>query len=143
MTDTYDQDNVFAKILRGELPCVKVYEDEQTLAFMDVMPQSDGHTLVIPKTPSVNMLDIAASDAAALIKTVHHLAPAVKQAMQAEGVQIVQLNGSAAGQTVFHTHFHIIPRNEGLEMRFHARDMEDPAVLESHAEKIRAILGSA
>lgn len=143
MTDSYDQDNVFAKILRGELPCVKVHEDDMTLAFMDVMPQSDGHTLVIPKTPSVNMMDISPADAATLIAAVHRLAPAVKKAMAAEGIQIVQLNGPAAGQTVFHTHFHIIPRNQGLEMGFHARDMEDPAILERHAEKIRAALGSA
>ncbi|MGC6471707.1 MAG: HIT family protein [Parvibaculales bacterium] len=141
MNESYDRDNIFAKILRGELPCIKVYEDDLTLAFMDVMPQSDGHTLVIPKNPSVNMLDIAPADAAALIKTVHVVAPAVKQAMQAEGIQIVQLNGPTAGQTVFHTHFHIIPRNEGLEMRFHAKEMEDPAVLERHAGKIRAALG--
>lgn len=114
-----------------------------TLAFMDVMPQSDGHTLVIPKTPSVNMMDISPADAATLIAAVHRLAPAVKKAMAAEGIQIVQLNGPAAGQTVFHTHFHIIPRNQGLEMGFHARDMEDPAILERHAEKIRAALGSA
>ena len=140
MNESYDRDNIFAKILRGELPCIKVYEDELTLAFMDVMPQSDGHTLVIPKNPSVNMLDIAPADAAALIKTVHVLAPAVKQAMQAEGIQIVQLNGPTAGQTVFHTHFHIIPP-VGLEMRFHAKEMEDPAVLERHAGKIRAALG--
>lgn len=141
--DIYDRENVFAKILRGEIPCVKVYEDDVTLAFMDVMPQSDGHTLVIPKNPSINMMDIEPADAAALIKTVHHIAPAVKQAMQAEGIQIVQLNGSAAGQTVFHTHFHIIPRNNGLDMRFHAKDMEDPTVLETHAIKIRTALSAS
>ncbi|MGC6475056.1 MAG: HIT family protein [Parvibaculales bacterium] len=137
---TYDNDNVFAKILRGELPCVKVYEDDHTLAFMDVMPQTDGHTLVIPKTPSVNMLDIAAEDAEAVMHTTLKLARAVKEAMQASGVQLMQLNGAAAGQTVFHTHFHIIPREDGVEMRFHAKDMADPAELEKHAAKIRAAL---
>ena len=136
----YDPDNIFAKILRGDLPSVKVFENTATLAFMDVMPQASGHTLVIPKNPSVNMMDIQESDALELIKTVRLLAPIVQQAMQAEGVQIVQLNGPSAGQTVFHTHFHIIPRNEGLEMQFHAKEMEDIAVLEAQATKIRALL---
>ncbi len=137
---SYDNDNVFAKILREELPCVKIYEDAHTLAFMDVMPQTDGHTLVIPKNPSVNMLDIAPDDAAAVMHTTLKIARAVKKGMGASGVQLMQLNGAAAGQTVFHTHFHIIPREDGVEMRFHAKDMADPAELEKHAAKIRAAL---
>lgn len=137
---SYDNDNVFAKILREELPCVKIYEDAHTLAFMDVMPQTDGHTLVIPKNPSVNMLDIAPEDAATVMHTTLKIARAVKKGMGASGVQLMQLNGTAAGQTVFHTHFHIIPREDGVEMRFHAKDMADPAELEKHAAKIRAAL---
>ncbi len=140
LSAAYDRQNIFAKILRGDLPCVKVYEDDATLAFMDVMPQTDGHVLVIPKNPSVNILDIHEADAMAVFKTVLMLAPAVKGAMGAAGVQLVQLNNAAAGQTVFHTHFHIIPRNGGLEMQFHAKDMAETHMLEKHAEKINHTL---
>lgn len=136
----YDGQNVFAKILRGEIPCVKVYEDEQTLAFMDVMPQADGHVLVIPKSPAVNLFDLDAQMALAVMQTTQKLARAVKKAMQCGGVMIAQLNGAPAGQTVFHIHIHIIPRENGVEMNLHAKDMVDADILERHAVKIRATL---
>lgn len=139
---TYDPNNVFAKILRGEIPSHRVYEDAHTLAFMDVMPQSDGHTLVIPKEAAANIFDLTPGMAAHLIQTTQKVARAVKTAMNAPGVMLVQLNGADAGQTVFHIHFHIIPRWSGLELKFHARGMADPAVLKAHAEKIKAALGA-
>jgi histidine triad (HIT) family protein len=136
----YDNDNVFAKILRGELPCHKVYEDDDTFAFMDIMPQANGHTLVIPKTPAVNIFDVDQDTLAKLIKTVHKLAPVVRDAMGAEGILIMQFNEAAAGQMVFHIHFHIVPRWEGEKLRRHSGEMEDPEVLAANAEKIRAAL---
>ena len=137
---TYDTNNIFARILRGELPCHKVYEDEHTLAFMDVMPQAEGHTLVIPKAAGVGLLDVPTDALQAVIATTQKVARAVKTALDAPGVMIVQLNGAPAGQTVFHLHFHIIPRSEGLQLKFHARDMEKPEVLAALAAKIRAAL---
>ncbi len=136
----YDPSNVFARILRSELPCHKVYEDERTLAFMDVMPQAQGHTLVIPKSPAADVFDLAPEDMAALAASTQKVAKAVKAAFDAPGVMLVQLNGAAAGQTVFHIHFHVIPRAEGLQLRFHARDMEKPEILAEHARRIRAAL---
>ena len=133
----YDNDNVFAKILRGELPCHKVYEDDDTLAFMDIMPRADGHTLVIPKTPSINMFDVEPGDLSKLMETVRRLAPIVRDAMEAEGILIQQFNEAAAGQMVFHIHFHIVPRREGETLRRHSGEMEDPEVLAANAEKIR------
>ena len=109
----YDPENIFAKILRGEIPCHKVYEDEHTLAFMDVMPQADCHTLVIPKTPAENILDLPPGALAATIVTTQRVARAVKRAFDAPGILIAQLNGSAAGQSVFHIHFHVVPRWDG------------------------------
>ena len=139
---TYDPNNVFAKILRGEIPSHRVYEDAHTLAFMDVMPQSDGHTLVISKEPAANIFDLSPAMAAHLIQTTKKVAGAVKTAMNAPGVMLMQLNGADAGQTVFHIHFHIVPRWNGLDLKFHARGMADPAVLKAHAEKIKAALGA-
>lgn len=136
----YDDSNIFAKILRGEIPAVVVYEDDATLAFMDVMPQAPGHTLVIPKTPAENLFDIEDEAAAAVIRTVRKVARAVKEAMQADGIMLNQFNGPAAGQTVFHFHFHIVPRFEDTPLRRHASGMEDSEVLEKHAAKIRAAL---
>src|SRR3712207_6488806 len=107
---SYDESNVFAKILRGELPCHKVYEDDRVLAFMDVMPRADGHTLVIPKTKARNILDIAPEDLAELIKAVQKVAKAVKTGMQTDGLTIQQFNEPAGGQVVFHIHFHVLPR---------------------------------
>ena len=138
----YDRNNVFAKILRGEIPSHKVYEDAQTLAFMDVMPQADGHTLVIPKIEAESLFDVPPEALAATIVTTQRVAKAVKAAFAAPGVLVAQLNGSAAGQSVFHIHFHVVPRRAGLDLKLHARDMADPAVLAAHAERIRAALGS-
>ncbi len=133
----YDTENIFAKIIRGEAPAFKVYEDDYSLAFMDVMPQVDGHTLVIPKDNAENLLDVDAEILGATAQTVQKVARAVKEAFAAPGIMIAQLNGSAAGQTVFHLHFHIMPRFAGLEFKMHAREMEDFAKLESYAAKIR------
>ena len=136
----YDHNNIFARILRGEIPSHRVHEDELTLAFMDVMPQADGHTLVIPKAEAENILDVPEEVLAAVVLTTQRVARAVKKAFDAPGILIAQLNGRAAGQSVFHMHFHIVPRREGLDLRFHAREMADPAVLAEHAARIRAAL---
>jgi histidine triad (HIT) family protein len=136
----YDTNNVFARILRGEIPAHKVYEDERTLVFMDVMPQADGHTLVIPKHAAENLFDLPADDLAAAVRTTQRVARAVKKAFDAPGIMIAQLNGPAAGQSVFHVHFHIVPRYTGIDLRFHARDMADPARLAEHAGRVRAAL---
>lgn len=136
----YDTGNVFARILRGEIPAHTVYEDEHVLAFMDVMPQADGHTLVIPKAPAENLFDVPPAALSATMLATQRVATAVREAFAAPGVMIVQFNGSAAGQTVFHLHFHIIPRHAGAELRFHARSMADHAVLAAHAERVRAAL---
>jgi histidine triad (HIT) family protein len=136
----YDTNNVFARILRGEIPAHKVCEDERTLAFMDVMPQADGHTLVIPKHAAENLFDLPADDLAATIRTTQRVARAVKKAFDAPGIMIAQLNGPAAGQSVFHVHFHIVPRYAGIDLRFHSRDMADPALLAEHAGRVRAAL---
>ena len=137
---TYDPNNVFAKILRGELPCEKVYEDEQTLAFMDIMPRADGHVLVVPKNGARNLLDASPSDLQATILTVQKLARAVKNAVKADGVTIQQFNEQAGGQVVFHLHFHILPRWEGVALRPHTGEMAPPDTLARHAARIRAVL---
>jgi histidine triad (HIT) family protein len=136
----YDDDNIFAKILRGEANAFKVYEDDYSLAFMDVMPQVDGHTLVVPKDKAESLHDADPEVLGRTAQTVQKVASAVKAAFAAPGIMIAQLNGPAAGQTVFHLHFHIMPRFEGLEFRMHARDMEDFSKLEAFAERIRAEL---
>ena len=138
---SYQPDNVFAKILAGELPAHTVYRDEHSLAFMDLMPQSPGHTLVIPTAPAENLFDVPTDALMQTIATTQRIAAAVKTAFSAEGVMIAQLNGAAAGQTVFHLHFHIIPRSGGADFGIHARDMEDGAVLAEHAERIKHALG--
>ena len=138
LDEAYDDNNIFAKILRGDLPCFTVYEDEQTLAFMDIMPQSPGHVLVIPKNPSTNMLTIAEEDVVAVMRTTHKIAPSIRKAMGAEGFMVVQLNGSEAGQTVPHLHMHIVPRQGGIDIGFHARDVEDMDELAAIGEKIAA-----
>jgi histidine triad (HIT) family protein len=141
---TYDPNNVFAKILRGELPKFPVHEDERTLAFMDVMPQAEGHTLIIPKLAEArDILDVPVEDLQAVIATTQRIARAVKTAMEAPGVMVLQLNGAPAGQTVFHLHFHVIPRFHGLELKFHARSMEAPDKLKANAAKIIAALQGA
>lgn len=137
----YDPNNIFAKIIRGELPAIKVFEDEAALAFMDIFPQSDGHTLVIPKKPgATNLLDAEAEDLAILIARVHRVAKGVYSALKPDGVRIVQFNGAPAGQTVFHLHFHIIPVFENVPMKRHAGEKADPAHLESIAARIRGAL---
>ncbi|WP_186389189.1 HIT family protein [Stappia sp. TSB10P1A] len=136
----YDDQNVFAKILRGELPAQKVYEDDRTLVIMDIMPRGDGHVLVIPKAPSRNILDIAEDDLNAVMKTVQKMAHAVVRAFDADGTTIQQFSESAGGQVVFHTHIHVIPRFAGVAMRPHTGEMADQAVLAANADKIRAAL---
>jgi histidine triad (HIT) family protein len=136
----YDNANIFAKILRGEIPSVKVYEDAHTLAFMDVMPQADGHTLVIPKEAAENIFDLSPAGATALMAATQKVAKAVKTALAAPGIMLAQLNGAAAGQTIFHIHFHIIPRSAGVDLGLHARGMVDPKTLEPIAAKIRSAL---
>ena len=140
MPVAYDPDNIFAKILRGEIPCVKVFEDDKTLAFMDVMPRADGHVLVVSKSPSRNLFDIQPDGLSDLILRVQKIAHAVKKGVQAEGVTLHQFNEPAGGQSVFHIHFHVIPRWEGEALRPHGGAMADPAALEVHAAKIRAAL---
>jgi histidine triad (HIT) family protein len=137
---TYDPGNIFARILRGEVPAHKVFEDTHTLAFMDVMPQSEGHTLVIPKWAAENLFDLPQESLTATILTTQRVARAVKKAFDAPGIMIAQLNGRDAGQSVFHTHFHIVPRYDGIDLRFHARDVADARVLAGHAARIRAAL---
>jgi histidine triad (HIT) family protein len=139
-TVPYDNNNVFAKILRGEIPSVKVYEDARTLAFMDVMPQANGHVLVIPKEAAENILELSAEGAAAMMATTQKIAKAVQKALGAPGIMLAQLNGAAAGQSVFHVHFHVIPRHSGVDMHLHARDMVDAKILEPIAAKIRSAI---
>ena len=136
----YDNNNVFAKILRGEIPCVKLYEDDKTLAFMDVMPQAEGHALVIPKEAAENILDLSAEGAAAMMATTQKIAKAVKKGLNAPGIMLAMLNGAPAGQSVFHIHFHVIPRAAGIDLGLHARAMVDSKTLEPVAAKIRAAL---
>jgi len=137
---TYDDNNIFAKILRGEIPSHKVYEDADTLVFMDAMPQAPGHTLIVPKAPSRNLLDADPQVLARMGPVVQRIARAVKTAFDADGVTVVQFNEPASGQTVFHLHYHIIPRHEGVPLMPHSREMEKPEVLAAHADKLRKAL---
>lgn len=140
MTTEYDSGNIFAKIVRGELPCHKIYEDEATFAFMDIMPRGDGHALVIPKEPARNVLDVEADSLAAVMRTVQKVARASMKAFGADGVTVQQFNEPAGGQVVFHLHFHIIPRFDGVGLKPHTGEMEKPEVLAANAEKLRAAL---
>lgn len=135
----YDPDNIFAKILRGEIPSSKVYEDAETLAFMDIMPRADGHLLVIPKTPCRNVLDATPDQLAAVMNTVQKMARAVMKAFDADGVTIQQFNEAAGGQEVFHLHFHVLPRHDGVSMRPPGK-MGDFDLIAEHAEKIQIAL---
>jgi histidine triad (HIT) family protein len=138
---TYDINNIFARIVRGEIPAFKVYEDTHALAFMDVMPQSAGHTLVIPKQAQAeNFLDIQPVDLQNLIVATQTVAKAVDKAFNPDGLRIIQFNRPAAGQTVFHIHFHIVPCYEGMELKGHSRDMAPKELLAAHAERIKAAL---
>jgi len=138
----YDSNNIFAKILRGDLPAHKVFEDAETLAFMDIMPRCDGHTLVIPKSPARNLLDASPAQLAACMRTVQKTAAAVMKAFGAQGITLQQFNEVAGGQVVFHLHFHILPRSEGVSLGPPASKMERPETLEANAEKIRKALAA-
>jgi histidine triad (HIT) family protein len=138
---SYDTNNIFARILRGEIPAHKVLEDEATLAFMDVMPQSDGHTLVIPKVAAENLFDLPPADLGRLVQVTQKIAVAVRAAFRPEGLTLMQFNGPEAGQTVFHIHFHIVPRYAGVGLRSHSRQMADNALLAGHAQRVRTALG--
>jgi histidine triad (HIT) family protein len=135
----YDSDNIFAKILRGEIPSEKLYEDDDTYVFMDIMPRADGHCLVIPKTPCRNMLDASDDQLAACLRTTRLMGHAVMKAFGAGGVTIQQFNEAVGGQEVFHLHYHVLPRHEGLPLRPPGK-MEDMEILKANAEKIRAVL---
>jgi histidine triad (HIT) family protein len=137
----YDPNNIFAKMVRGELPAIKVFEDDVALAFMDIFPQAEGHTLVIPKKAgATNLLNAAPQDLSALIVRVQRVAQAVEAALKADGLRIAQFNGSPAGQTVFHLHFHIIPVFEGAPLKRHAGERANPAALEKTAAAVRAAI---
>ena len=138
MNPLYDNKNVFAQILRGEAPCFKVYEDELTLAFMDIMPQLEGHTLVIPKEPAITVYDLSDEAALALMGTVRLVGPAVEKAMGVGGSTLFQLNGAEAGQTVPHLHFHILPGSvfQARALKGHAAELADPADLQRMAARI-------
>lgn len=138
----YDHQNVFAKILRGELPSQKVYEDEHTIAIMDIMPRADGHALVIPKAPSRTFLDMKPDDVARLYATVQKVAGAAKGAFGADGITIQQFNEGAGGQVVFHTHVHVLPRHEGVPLRPHTGQMAPAETLAAHAAKLKAALAT-
>jgi histidine triad (HIT) family protein len=134
---SYDSGNIFAKILRGEIPCVKVYEDDKTLAFMDVMPEADGHVLVVPRESAENILDLSAEGMAAMMATTQKIARAVDKALSPDGILLKQYNRAPAGQSVFHVHFHIVPRWEGVGLAPHGKVMVDAHMLEPIAAKIR------
>lgn len=136
----YDPNNIFAKILRGEIPCHKVYEDADALVFMDVMPQSPGHALVVPKAAARNIFDADPSVLAKVLPLVQKVAVAAKKAFKADGMTVWQFNEPAGGQTVFHLHYHVIPRYDGQGLRAHAGKMEDAEVLKANAEKLRSAI---
>jgi histidine triad (HIT) family protein len=138
----YDNSNIFAKILRGELPCFKIYEDDHVLSFLDIMPRSPGHTLVIPKAAARNILDITEDDYLHVARATRKLARVAMIAFNADGITVQQFNEAAGGQVVFHLHVHIMPRHDGVALLPPASRMEDKAVLEEHAAKLIAALGS-
>lgn len=135
----YDDQNIFARIIRNELPAIKVYEDDQVLAFMDIMPQAEGHTLVIPKAPALTLLDLQPEAAAYTIQIVQKVAQAMEKALEVKGIVLMQLSGAAAGQTVPHVHFHLIPSSVH-ELGKHALHMGDQEKIKALAEKIKAAL---
>jgi histidine triad (HIT) family protein len=135
----YDPDNIFVKIMRGELPCQKVYEDEHTFVFMDIMPRSDGHALVIPKTGSRNILDVAPEDLANVLATAQKIAKAAMKAFNADGVTLAQFSEPAGGQVIFHTHFHVLPRYEGVDLGPTGKRGDDAKIAE-HARLLREAL---
>ena len=136
----YDTNNIFAKILRGELPCYKVHEDDHVFAFLDIMPRSPGHTLVIPKAAARNILDISADDYAHVARSAHRMARAGMKAFKADGITVQQFNEPAGGQVVFHLHMHVMPRKDGVALLPPASRKEDARVLEEHARMLIAAL---
>lgn len=140
MSAAYDSQNIFAKILRGEAPCVKLYEDAHAFAFMDIMPRGPGHLLVIPKTPARNILDIPAEALAAMMPVVKKLAIAAKTGLRADGVTVAQFSEPASGQVVYHLHFHVIPCFEGVPLKPPGGPIVSAEELEPVAAKIRAAL---
>ena len=140
---SYDSNNIFAKILRGEFSCHKVYEDDHVLAFLDIMPRAPGHTLVIPKAPARNILDISAEDFAHVARGAHKIAHAAMQAFKADGIVVQQFSEPAAGQVVYHLHMHVMPRHDGVPLLPPASRREETDVLERHAEKLIAALQTA
>ena len=140
---SYDTNNPFARILRGEAPASMVYEDEHAVAFMDLMPQVEGHTLVIPRSPCTDLFDIEPEDLAGTIRATKIVAGAVRKTFDAPGIMIAQLSGAAAGQTVFHLHFHILPRYQGVELLLHAAAIEEREKLDAVAARIRSALREA
>jgi histidine triad (HIT) family protein len=141
MTTDYDSNNIFAKILRGEIPAHKVYEDAHTFALMDIMPRGEGHCLVIPKEPSRNIFDVDPDSLTAVMLATQKLARAVMKAFSADGVTIQQFNERGGGQEVFHLHVHVLPRFAGIALKPPAGPIEKPEILAANAEKIRAALG--
>jgi histidine triad (HIT) family protein len=138
----YDTNNVFAKILRGEIPAYKVLETDDVIVFMDVMPQAPGHALIVPKAASRNLLDADPAVLARILPVVQRVAQASKEAFAADGISVFQYNEAAGGQSVFHLHFHVVPRHDGVAMQRHTGAMEDGAVLAANAEKLRKALGA-
>ena len=136
----YDANNIFAKILRGEFPCYKVYENDHVLAFLDIMPRSPGHTLVIPKAPARNILDITPDDFAHVARTTHKIAAAAMKAFKAGGITVQQFSEAASGQVVYHLHMHVMPRHDGIALLPPASRKEDGKVLEENAAKLIAAL---
>jgi histidine triad (HIT) family protein len=136
----YDNQNIFARILRGEIPCNKVYENRQTLAFLDIMPRSPGHTLVIPKAAARGILDIAADDFAEVARTARKIAIAAIKAFDAEGIIVQQFSGAASGQVVFHLHMHVMPMRTGVDLLPPQSRKEDARILEDHAARMIAAL---
>jgi histidine triad (HIT) family protein len=136
----YDSSNVFAKILRGEFPCHKIYEDEHVLAFLDIMPRAPGHTLVIPKAPARNILDVTDEDYMHVARATRKIARAAMSAFKADGITVQQFNEAAGGQVVFHLHVHIMPRHDGIALLPPASRKEDVKVLEDNATKLAAAL---
>ena len=136
----YDPSNVFAKILRGELPCYKIYEDDKALAFLDIMPRAPGHALVLPKAPARNILDVAPDDLAHVMKVAQKIAKVSVEVFGADGVTLQQFSESAGGQVVFHLHVHVIPRKEGIALKQPASVKEAPDVLKEQAAKLAAAL---
>jgi histidine triad (HIT) family protein len=139
----YDPNNIFAKILRGELPCHKVYEDDRAIAFLDIMPRAPGHTLVLPKSAARNILDVAPADLSHVMAVAQKVAKAAMTVFGANGVTVQQFNEGAGGQVVFHLHVHVIPRKEGVPMKPPASEKEKPDVLAEQAAKLSAALKGA